>query len=110
VAPVPIPEVSTDELAALAAAGARIIDVRQPDEYEAGHVPGAESIPLATVADHLDRFATDAPNYLICATGRRSLLAAELAVAEGLRAVNVAGGTGAWLDSGRQVVTGTSAS
>ncbi len=110
VAPVPVPEISTDELAACLADGARVIDVRQADEYAAGHVPGAESVPLATVADHYDLFASDGPTYLICATGRRSMLAAEMAATAGLATVNVAGGTVAWVESGRPVVTGTSPS
>ena len=57
-----IGEIEIDELADLVAEGARIIDVREPDEYANGHVPGAELIPLGTVADHLDRFAGRRPD------------------------------------------------
>jgi rhodanese-related sulfurtransferase len=90
------------------AAGALVIDVREPDEYEAGHVPGAQSIPLATVAQHLDRFAHDGPTFLVCLSGGRSMRAAELADSQGLDVVNVTGGTRAWIESGRPVVTGSS--
>ena len=41
--------------------GAPVIDVREPDEYTGGHVPGAVSIPLATVPEHLDDFRATMP-------------------------------------------------
>ncbi len=93
-------------LAERVAQGALVIDVREEDEYRAGHVPGALLIPLATVAEHLDRFHTDGPTYVICKSGGRSMRACELAAGEGYDVVNVAGGTAAWIDSGRDVVIG----
>ena len=83
-----------------------MIDVREPDEYAAGHVPGAVSVPLATVADHLDAFRGDEPIYVICQVGGRSRRACEFVEAHGVEAVNVAGGTGAWIASGRETVPG----
>jgi rhodanese-related sulfurtransferase len=101
-----VPEIDTDELAARLAEGARLLDVREPDEYEAGHVPGAELVPLATVPDRLDRFSSGAVTYLICQVGARSMRAAEYAAERGFEVVNVAGGTRAWIESGREVETG----
>ena len=49
-----ISEASVDELESALQAGAVLIDVRQPDEYEAGHVPGAVLVPLASVPDALE--------------------------------------------------------
>ena len=49
----PVPEIDIDEFARRREQGAPVIDVREPDEYQAGHVPGATLIPLATVPDRL---------------------------------------------------------
>lgn len=101
-----IHEVSVDELDTILAAGARLIDVRETVEYVDAHVPGAILVPLGTVADQVDLFRGDGAAYIICRSGARSMRAAELLAAHGVEAVNVAGGTLAWIDSGRPVVTG----
>ncbi len=101
-----ISEVNVDELEHALRSGGRLIDVREIDEYEAGHVPGADLVPLASVPVALDRFATDATNYVICRSGARSLRACEFLAEQGLDAVNVGGGTLAWIASGRDVVAG----
>jgi rhodanese-related sulfurtransferase len=103
---VPISEIEVAALAERVAAGALVIDVREPDEYRAGHVPGAQLMPLATVADQLSSFNPAGPTYVICRSGGRSMHACEIAADEGYDVVNVTGGTGAWIDSGRGVVIG----
>lgn len=105
-------ETDVDHLAEAMAAGGRVVDVREPDEYAAGHVPGAVLVPLGTVADHLDVFRGDGPTYVICKSGGRSMRACELvdAAGEGIEVVNVAGGTMAWITSGRDTVGGDQAS
>ena len=92
-----------------AGAAPAILDVRTRAEYAAGHVPGAVSIPLATVPDHLDDFRGDGPTYVICKSGGRSRRACDFVDAQGLdgvEVVNVEGGTGGWIASGRDVVRG----
>jgi rhodanese-related sulfurtransferase len=101
-----ISEASVDELESALQAGAVLIDVRQPSEYEAGHVPGAVLVPLADVPDTLALFASDAPTYVICKTGSRSYRACEFLEDEGIAAINVEGGTMAWIISGRTTVAG----
>ena len=101
-----IEEVSVDELDDALAAGARVFDVREPDEYVAGHVPGAIPVPLGEVADRLDQFRGGGPTYVICKSGGRSMRACELLADEGIDVVNVAGGTSGWITSGRDVVVG----
>lgn len=101
-----IEEVSVDELDVALAGGARLFDVREPDEYVAGHVTGALAVPLGEVADHVDQFRGDGPVYVICRSGGRSMRACELLADEGVAAVNVAGGTMGWVTSGRDVVVG----
>ena len=100
-------EIDIDELAERLPEGVQLIDVREPDEYESGHVPGAISIPLATVPDHLDQLDPSGPTYMICGSGGRSRRACEFVEAQtALRTVNVDGGTKAWIASGRQTVVG----
>ena len=102
-----VPEVDVAELAKLHADGVRLIDVREPDEYDGAHVPGAELIPLGTVPDRLDEVAgDDGPVYVICAKGGRSHKAAEFYRAQGIDAINVAGGTGAWIEAGQPTNAG----
>jgi rhodanese-related sulfurtransferase len=101
-----VPEVDVDELAAQRKAGAPLIDVREPDEYEEAHVPGATLIPLGTVVERVDEVPTEGTVYVICAKGGRSLRAAEFYRAQGIDAVNVAGGTTAWVDAGHPFDTG----
>jgi rhodanese-related sulfurtransferase len=103
---VAVADIEVNELDEQLQAGARLIDVREPDEYTAGHVPGAVSIPLATVPDHLDAFRGSDAVYVICQGGGRSRRAAEFVADHGIEAINVAGGTGAWVASGRDTVAG----
>ncbi len=79
---------------------------REHDEYAAGHVPGAVLVPLASVPAALAQFSSDATNYVICRSGARSYRACEFLVGQGLEAVNVEGGTMAWIISGRSTVAG----
>ena len=101
-----VPEITVDELAERMAAGAPVIDVREPDEYVDGHVPSARHIPLTDVPARLDEIPVTDAVLVICRSGARSLRAAEFLAAHGIPAVNVSGGTLAWIDSGRVVVTG----
>jgi rhodanese-related sulfurtransferase len=105
-----VPEIDVEELATRLDAGAILVDVRQPDEYEAGHVPSARLVPLDTVPDHLDAFVSDGDVLVICRSGARSHSACEFLAEQGVVAVNVAGGTLAWIASGRGVVGGSSPS
>jgi rhodanese-related sulfurtransferase len=101
-----VAEITVDELAAVLAAGARLIDVREPAEYEDAHVPGAVLVPLGTVPEHVDAFRGDGVTYVICRSGARSMKACEFVAGHGVEAVNVAGGTMAWVTSGRECATG----
>lgn len=101
-----ISQVTPDELAAKILDGAVVIDVREPDEYQAGHVPGALSIPLSTVPDEIDQFRLDEAPYVVCKSGGRSLQACEILAREGVEAINVSGGTDGWIAAGQPVVEG----
>ncbi len=78
-----------------------IVDVREPWEYEAGHVPGARLMPLGQLRTHLDKLDPQKPVAVICAHGNRSQAGAAQFVRHGFGEVyNVAGGTEAWRRAG----------
>jgi rhodanese-related sulfurtransferase len=102
-------QIDLDSFAAAHAAGGYVIDVREPDEYVLGHVPGARPVPLAHVASSLDDLPRSQPVYVICASGNRSHTAARQLRRGGVAAYSVAGGTGGWARTGRPIVTGAHA-
>ncbi|MEA5451895.1 rhodanese-like domain-containing protein [Leptolyngbya sp. CCNP1308] len=55
-------------------AQAQVVDVREPAEYTAGHIPEAINIPLRTLAQHLDQIERDRPVVLYCSSGYRSAM------------------------------------
>ena len=86
------------------AGGIQVVDVRTQAEWDAGHVPGAIHVPLADLkAEHpkLASLRDGEPVYFICAAGGRSARAADQMAATGMHAVNVLGGTGAWVAAGK---------
>jgi rhodanese-related sulfurtransferase len=105
---VTIEEISVEELAPLLADGARLIDVREPSEFAEARVPEAALVSLTTVPDHVDQFMGDGTTYVICRSGGRSMQACEFVAAQGANVMNVAGGTLAWIESGRAIATGDS--
>jgi len=99
--------VETD-LTALVAAhahGATVVDVREPDEYAGGHVPGAVNIPLAQVPA---RTAEVPPGrvFVVCASGNRSKSATDALRAAGVDAASVLGGTKGWVRAGHALTSG----
>jgi rhodanese-related sulfurtransferase len=102
-------EIDIDQFAAAHADGAVVIDVREPGEYVSGHVPGARLIPMGQLAARMHEIDRHRPVHLVCATGNRSKSMATLLEHNGFDVVNVNGGTSAWQQTGRPVVTGASA-
>ncbi|HET8716827.1 MAG TPA: rhodanese-like domain-containing protein [Nocardioidaceae bacterium] len=98
------------DLAQVADAGRRavVVDVREPDEYAGGHVPGARLMPMGRLASTLGDLDRSAPIYVICASGNRSKAMTDVLRGAGFDAHSVAGGTRAWIESGRPVETGLS--
>lgn len=101
-----VPEIDVAELARQRAAGAPLIDVREPDEWEEFRAPGAVLIPLGEVPERVDEVPADSTVYVICKSGGRSARAVEFLRTRGIDAVNVAGGTLAWRDAGEPVESG----
>jgi rhodanese-related sulfurtransferase len=102
------PSVTVAELAGTVAGepDTLVVDVREPYEYVAGHLPGAVSMPLATVPVRHQELPRDRTVYLICQAGGRSGQAAMWLAKQGYQVANVDGGTGAWIDAGNRVVPG----
>lgn len=87
-------------------AGAPVFDVRQPDEYAEAHVPGVRLVPLDEVPERVEEFPEDRTVYVICRSGARSGRAVEFLRTRGVDAVNVSGGTLAWMEAGNPVEAG----
>lgn len=104
---VTVQEVDTETFEEAWRSGASVLDVRNPDEYQEKHVPGAVLVPLPQLADRIGDVPEGRPLYVICAKGGRSMQAATAMKAKlGWDVVNVAGGTEAWAAEGRPLATG----
>ena len=93
-------------------ASAPLIDVREPDEYRAGRVPGAISTPRGMlefkIADITGTANPDGPIYLYCKSGGRAALAAAALLDMGYtQVISLAGGYDAWVTQGGKVETDT---
>lgn len=87
------------------AAGARqvlLLDVREVDEWTAGHAPGAVHVPLSTLG--AAELPTDRPVVAVCRSGNRSEHAAAQLAQAGFEVANMAGGMTAWAAAGLPVV------
>ncbi|MFB7113559.1 rhodanese-like domain-containing protein [Streptomyces sp. NPDC056190] len=86
-----------------------LLDVREDDEWRAGHAEGALHIPLSEFVARYGELTETAPEdgriHVICRSGARSAQVAMYLVQQGVDAVNVDGGMQVWAASGRPVVT-----
>ena len=83
-----------------------VIDVREPHEYQSGHIPSAVLIPVNSVFARREELPKEGKLLFVCAVGQRSALAAEMAAAAGIpadRLYNLDGGTDAWRRAGEPV-------
>ena len=86
-----------------------LLDVREIDEWDAGHVPGSTHIPLGQLGARTGELPLDAEIYVICRTGNRSARVTTALNGAGWRALNVAGGLTDWAAAGRPMVTDSGA-
>jgi len=86
-------------------AGAFVLDVREADEWEAGHVPGALHIPLRELGARYPEIDRAGAVYVICRSGHRSDRAARALVGAGWHAHNVADGMIGWQAAGRPMTS-----
>ena len=90
--------------AASVPADAALLDVREQDEWDAGHVDGAQHIPIGEVVARIAELP-DAKLYVLCRVGGRSAQVVQYLVQQGREAVNVDGGMFAWDGAGRPMVS-----
>jgi len=88
-------------------AGAILLDVRQIDEWEAGHAPTAIHVSLNDLPDRLDDLAKDRLIVCVCRSGGRSTRATMFLLEQGFDAVNLEGGMLAWSSLGADMVAET---
>jgi rhodanese-related sulfurtransferase len=85
--------------------GAWLLDVREDDEWAAGHAPQATHIPLGELGARAAEVPMDQDVYVICRSGVRSARAAQALNGAGWKALNVAGGMQDWAGAGRPMTT-----
>jgi rhodanese-related sulfurtransferase len=82
-----------------------LLDVREDDEWQRGHAPDAQHIPMSQVPSRLNEIDTEATLFVVCQAGGRSQRVAQYLAGNGYRPHNVVGGMLAWAGAGRPVVT-----
>lgn len=104
----PVPAVSVSEVPE----GAALLDVRENDEWAAGHAPQAVHVPMGQVQARLDELATALTErrvHVVCRSGSRSARVTAFLAQAGWDAVNIDGGMRAWAAAGRPMVADTNA-
>lgn len=93
-----VPQVGVDAVPA----AARPLDVREADEWAAGHAPTALHVPMSELTGRLGELPADQdPLFVICRSGGRSARVVAYLAGQGFPAVNVDGGMQAWAKAGR---------
>jgi rhodanese-related sulfurtransferase len=91
-------------------ADAVLLDVREPEEWAAGHAEGALHVPMGQVIQRIDEIldhAAEQPLYVMCKMGGRSAQVAAFLNQQGINAINVDGGLAAWQTTGRPMTSDT---
>jgi rhodanese-related sulfurtransferase len=96
-----VPEIEVDGIPA----GAHLLDVREPVEWTAGHIEGAQHIPMNDVPARLAEIPQDAEVVVVCKGGGRSAQVTAYLAEQGRQAVNLSGGMLAWATAGRPMVS-----
>lgn len=100
-------EISLQEAVAKREAGAFILDVRQPEEWNEYHVPGSTLIPLSELASRVDELPRDQEIVVVCRSGNRSQQGRDILLDAGFTQVtSLAGGLSQWRAAGYPVVSG----
>jgi len=99
--PVTVPEVLSADLPA----GVFLLDVREDDEWTAGHAPEAVHVRLGARGARVGELPRDREVYVICRSGARSAYAAQTLAGGGVSTVNVADGMTGWAVAGRPMIS-----
>ncbi|QTE29589.1 rhodanese-like domain-containing protein [Pengzhenrongella sicca] len=101
---VPAVHVADLDPAAPVPAGTTLLDVRERDEWDAGHAPGALHVPLGELVERVGELPAGAPLLVVCHSGARSARATAWLNESGYSAENLDGGMVAWSRAGLPVV------
>jgi rhodanese-related sulfurtransferase len=104
---VTVTDVDVTEADRLVAAGALLLDVREDDEWDAGHAPAAVHVPMGQVVDRIGELPTDRTIVCMCRLGGRSGSVALHLAGAGYDVRNAGGGMVAWAAAGLPVVDGS---
>ncbi len=100
-------EISVEQAASKRDAGAFILDVRQPEEWNEYHIPGSTLIPLGELSSRLDEIPKDQEIVVVCRSGNRSQEGRDTLLSSGFEQVSsMAGGVSQWRASGYETVSG----
>lgn len=100
-------EISVVEAASMRDAGAFILDVRQPEEWNEVHIPGATLIPLGELASRVNEVPKDQEVVVVCRSGNRSAQGRDILLQAGFEQVtSMAGGMNQWSAAGLDTVSG----
>jgi len=100
-------EINAAKASELRDQGAFVLDVREPDEWAAGHIPGATLIPLGQLASRLAEVPQDQQVVVVCRSGNRSATGRDILLDAGFAEVtSMGGGMNAWVSQGLDTVTG----
>jgi len=105
-APAQVPDTTVESLPDPLPAEVAVLDVREPDEWAAGHVPGAVHIPLSQLPGRGD-LVPAGQVLVVCRSGSRSARATVYLNQRGSEATNLGGGMRAWARAGRPMVSET---
>jgi rhodanese-related sulfurtransferase len=98
-------EVTPTEAVGLLEQDALLLDVREDDEWQAGHAPQAVHVPMSELNRRAAELPTDRTIVCVCHVGGRSAVVTDALNRSGWQAVNLAGGMQAWQQAGLPVVT-----
>ena len=100
-----VPQAAITEVPATFGDGVVLLDVREDDEWQRGHAPDAQHIPMGDIPSRLAEIDNQAELYVVCHAGGRSQRVAQYLARNGYDPINVTGGMLAWAGAGRPVVT-----
>jgi len=108
-APVTVTDIDATEADRLVSAGALLLDVREDDEWNAGHAPAAVHVPMGEIVDRVAELPIDRTIVCMCRLGGRSGSVALHLAGAGYDVRNAAGGMVAWAQADLPVVDGSGA-
>ena len=97
-------DVSPEQAKSLLAEGGFLLDVREQEEWDAGHAPEATHVPMSVITSRAEEIPRDRLVVSVCRSGGRSAAVAQALQEAGWEAVNLAGGMEAWKATGLPVV------